>query len=163
MNRYAYFFGVLAALMSSVSAQEQGCLQKCVAQGRVEQFCNSICRGGQAPSIQIKPANFGVSQGVNQGATQSSIYVPGQLQTSDSPEVLRAKCVMQRDIASCRQLQGTTQAGENAQSRVSPVVSQQINQKLQAENIPEALRNKCLVELDLKACKDIDELMAGKK
>ena len=158
MNRYAYFFGVLAALMSSVSAQEQGCLQKCVAQGRVEQFCNSICRGGQAPSIQIKPT----TQNAIQGATQSSIYVPGQLQT-DSPEVLRAKCVMQRDIASCRQLQGTTQSSESVQSRVSPVVSQQINQKLQAADIPEELRNKCLVALDLKACKDIDELLAGKK
>lgn len=154
MKRYACFWGAVAALISSVSAQEQGCFQKCIAQGRVEQFCNSICRGGQAPSIQIKPAG--------QSSTQSSIYVPGQLQT-DSPEVLRAKCVMQRDIASCRQLQGTAQSSESAQSPVSPVVSQQINQKLQAANIPEALRNKCLVELDLKACKDIDELLVGKR
>jgi hypothetical protein len=111
-------------------------------------------------SIQIKPIHVDPALGLRQ---------QGPLAGVNSPDALRAKCVIQRDVNACRQLQEAlvniqeNQWVDNVSQSLPPVQTQQFNQRLQAKNIPEEMRVKCLVEFNLGVCKEIDEMLASKK
>lgn len=151
---------LLSALSFAVRAQDLGCYEKCLGQGRTSQLCSSLCRSSQTPSITIRPLA---------PESLSSLSQQGPLSGINSPEALRAKCTIQKDINACRQLQelsGVKQPNisvENGTRQLVPSQAQQFNQKLQEKRVPEYMRVKCLVEFDLGVCKEIDEILIGKR
>ena len=139
-------------------AQDLGCYEKCLGQGRTPQLCSSLCRSQSQP-ITIRPNAPESSPGLSQ---------QGPLAGINSPDALRAKCTIQKDINACRQLQEISGGRQNISvgnttRQLAPSQAQQFNQKLQENKIPEGMRVKCLVEFDLGVCKEIDEMLAGKR
>lgn len=158
--RFLSLFILFSACINA-NAQELSCYDKCLGQGRTTQLCSSLCRSSQAQSIQIRPINPQATSNVSQ---------QGPLAGANSPEALRAKCTIQRDVNACRQLQEVLAGGTentpstgNFRNALPASQTQQFNQRLQDKNIPESMRTKCLVEFNLGVCKEIDEVLNGKK
>lgn len=148
--------GLFVAFAAVAWAQDADCYSRCIQQGRTSQLCASMCGSGQrSQSIRVNPT--------------PGLLPPAPQGSATSPEVLRAQCVVQKDILACKklqELQGTApsqEAGGSNPPALAPARAQQFNQRLQQKNIPEDLRLKCVIEFNLQVCAEIDEMLAGKR